>query len=58
MIQGWVVWATGGFSDKELPFYWGVGFAYCGTRCTQYNTRTSLLSRIKHFTNELFAVYK
>lgn len=43
MIQGWVVWATGGFSDKELPFYWRVGFAYCGTRCTQYNT--TLLSR-------------
>lgn len=25
MIQGWVVWATGGFPDKELPFYWGLG---------------------------------
>lgn len=56
MIQGWVVWATGGFSDKELPFYRGVWFAYCGKRCTQ-NT-TSLLIRIQHFTNELFAVYK
>lgn len=25
MIQGWVVWATGGFPDKELPFYWRLG---------------------------------